>query len=129
MAKSSSPISGVAERYARSLFDLALESGKVAAVEADLGRFEALLDGSEDLKRLIYSPVFSADDQFKAIVAVADKAKIASEYDADVAKAEGRYAKSMAEAQALENNPNAGEEALAKVHGKGAAAADVSPRG
>ncbi|WP_274627322.1 F0F1 ATP synthase subunit delta [Arvimicrobium flavum] len=76
MATSSSPISGVAERYARSLFDLALESKSIAAVEADLGRFEALLEGSEDLKRLIYSPVFSADDQFKAIVAIADKARI-----------------------------------------------------
>jgi F-type H+-transporting ATPase subunit delta len=76
VAQSTSPISGVAERYARSLFDLSLESNAVTAVEADLGRFEALLDGSEDLKRLVYSPVFSADDQLKAIVAIADKAKI-----------------------------------------------------
>ncbi len=76
MAQSSSPISGVADRYARSLFDLALESNAVAAVEGDLGRFEALIEGSDDLKRLIYSPVFSADDQLKAIVAIADKAKI-----------------------------------------------------
>ena len=45
-------------------------------MERDLDRFEALLNGSEDLKRLIKSPVFSADDQLKAISAVADKAKI-----------------------------------------------------
>ncbi|MBN9072687.1 MAG: F0F1 ATP synthase subunit delta, partial [Rhizobiales bacterium] len=76
MANSNAPISGVAERYARSLFDLANEAGSVAAVEKDLGRFEALLEGSGDLKRLIYSPVFSADDQFKAIAAIADKAGI-----------------------------------------------------
>ena len=76
MAQSSSPISGVADRYARSLFDLALESNAVAAIEGDLGRFETLIEGSDDLKRLIYSPVFSADDQLKAIVAIADKAKI-----------------------------------------------------
>lgn len=76
MAQSSSPISGVADRYARSLFDLALESNAVAAVEGGLGRFETLIEGSDDLKRLIYSPVFSADDQLKAIVAIADKAKI-----------------------------------------------------
>lgn len=76
MAQSSSPISGVAERYARSLFDLAQEAGSVAAVESDLGRFETLLEGSEDLKRLISSPVFSSDDQLKAISAVADKAGI-----------------------------------------------------
>lgn len=54
----------------------------------------------------------------------ADKVKIAEEYADDIKKAEDRYAKSMAEAQALENNPNAGEEALARVHGKGAAAAE-----
>lgn len=76
MAKSSSPISGVAERYARSLYDLAAEAGSVQAVEADLGRFEALLSSSPDLDRLIKSPVFSAEDQFKAISAILDKAGI-----------------------------------------------------
>lgn len=76
VAQSTSPISGVAERYAGSLFDLAMQSNAVAAVESDLGRFETLLDGSEDLQRLIKSPVFSADDQFKAISAIAEKAGI-----------------------------------------------------
>ena len=36
MAQSSSPISGVAERYAGSLFELALQANSVAKVEADL---------------------------------------------------------------------------------------------
>ncbi len=76
MAQSGSLISGVAERYAGSLFELALESKSVESVEKDLTRVEQLLAGSDDLKRLIESPVFSADDQFKAIAAVADKAGI-----------------------------------------------------
>ena len=76
MAQSSSPISGVAQRYAHSLFELALEANSVAKVEADLGRFEALLNGSEDLQRLIKSPVFAAEDQTRAIAAVADRAGI-----------------------------------------------------
>ncbi|MGE3306242.1 MAG: F0F1 ATP synthase subunit delta [Rhizobiaceae bacterium] len=76
MAQSASPISGVAERYAGSLFDLANQSGSVADVEASLDRFEVLLGQSDDLKRLIGSPVFSADDQLKAIGAIADKAGI-----------------------------------------------------
>lgn len=76
MAQSTSPISGVAERYASSLFELALQSNAVTAVEDDLNRFETLLDGSADLQRLIKSPVFSADDQAKAIAAIADKANI-----------------------------------------------------
>ena len=76
MTQSSSPISGVAERYAGSLFELALESNAVAKVEADLGAFSALLEGSADLDRLIKSPVFSGEEQEKAISAIADKTGI-----------------------------------------------------
>ena len=76
MASSTSPISAVAERYARSLFDLASEQKSVAAVEADLSSVERMLAASPELGRLIKSPVFSADEQFRAIGAVSDKAKI-----------------------------------------------------
>lgn len=76
MAQSSSPISAVAERYAGSLFELALQDNSVAKVEADLASFEAMLNGSDDLNRLINSPVFSSEDQAKAIAAIADKAGI-----------------------------------------------------
>lgn len=76
MAQSGSIISAVAERYAGSLYELAAESKAVAKVEEELSRFEAMIAGSEDLKRLIESPVFSAEDQFRAISAVADKAGI-----------------------------------------------------
>jgi len=76
VAKSSSPVSGVAERYAGSLFELASEAKSVAKVEADLGRFEAMLDGSADLQRLIKSPVFAAEDQARAIGALLAKAGI-----------------------------------------------------
>ncbi|TGU04784.1 F0F1 ATP synthase subunit delta, partial [bacterium M00.F.Ca.ET.156.01.1.1] len=76
MAQSSSPISAVAERYAGSLFELALQENSLAKVEADLNDFEAMLNGSADLARLISSPVFSGDDQAKAIGAIIAKAKI-----------------------------------------------------
>ena len=76
MAATSDLISGVAERYASSLFDLALEAGSVESVGSDLGRFQAMIDDSADLKRLIVSPVFSADDQFKAMSVLLDKAGI-----------------------------------------------------
>ncbi len=58
MAKSSSPVSGIAERYAGSLYELAVQSNTVDQVEADLSRFEALLSESDDLSRMIKSPVF-----------------------------------------------------------------------
>lgn len=69
-------ISGVTSRYASALFDLAIAEKKISDVEKDLGRFDALLHGSDDLKRLVNSAVFSADDQFNAIDAVLTKAKI-----------------------------------------------------
>ncbi|MFZ1681807.1 MAG: F0F1 ATP synthase subunit delta [Rhizobiaceae bacterium] len=75
MAKSSSSISGVAERYAGSLFELSAAEKAVAAVEKDLGAFEAMLKGSADLDRLVKSPVFSADDQVKAITKLVEKAR------------------------------------------------------
>lgn len=76
VADTSHGTSGVAERYASSLFELALEAGVVEAVGADLDRFQALLDESDDLKRLVVSPVFSAEDQSKAVSAIAEKAGI-----------------------------------------------------
>ena len=69
-------ISGVAGRYALSLFELAKDTNAVASVEGDLARFEELLQGSDDLQRLIKSPVFSADEQLKALAAVLDRANI-----------------------------------------------------
>jgi F-type H+-transporting ATPase subunit delta len=76
VADTSQLISGVAERYASSLFDLALEAGAVESVGSDLDTFQRMIDDSADLKRLIVSPVFSADDQFKAISAIVAKAGI-----------------------------------------------------
>jgi F-type H+-transporting ATPase subunit delta len=76
LAQTGSPLSAVAQRYALSLYELAAETKSVAAVEKDLGRFETLINGSADLKRLINSPVFSAEDQLNAVKALAAKAKI-----------------------------------------------------
>lgn len=73
---SAGPVSGVAERYASALFDLAESGKKIKPVEKDLGRLEKLLDGSQDLMRLVLSPVFTAEDQQAAIGKVLDKAKI-----------------------------------------------------
>lgn len=75
-SSASGQISGVAGRYASALFELAVSEKKLPAVEKDLGRLGALLDGSADLMRLIKSPVFSADEQTAAIGEVMNKAKI-----------------------------------------------------
>lgn len=76
MADNSQLISGVAERYASSLYELAVQAKTLDAVAKDLSRFQALIDGSEDLQRLIKSPVFSAEEQSRSISALIDKAGI-----------------------------------------------------
>jgi F-type H+-transporting ATPase subunit delta len=68
--------SGMAGRYATALFELALEADAIDSVLADLQRFDALLEESVDLMRLVRSPVFTADVQSKALGAVIDRAGI-----------------------------------------------------
>ena len=67
---------GVAGRYAFALFELAQEANAVDAVKTDLERFDALIAEAPDLARLVRSPVFSADDQLKALTPVLDRAGI-----------------------------------------------------
>jgi F-type H+-transporting ATPase subunit delta len=69
-------VSGMAGRYATALFDLALSEGAIDAVKADLDGFDALVSDNPDLMRLVRSPVFSADDQVKALSAVLERAGI-----------------------------------------------------
>lgn len=76
MAAEDPSVSGVSGRYATALFELARDEKSVDAVRADLDRFEAMLADSADLRRLVRSPVFSADSQSKALNALLDKAGI-----------------------------------------------------
>lgn len=69
-------VSGMAGRYATALFELANEAGAVDSVKADLDRLSSLLAESVDLARLVKSPVFSAEEQLKAISAVLSGAGI-----------------------------------------------------
>jgi len=69
-------VSGVSGRYATALFELARDENSIDAVLADLDQFDRLLAESDDLKRLVRSPVFSADTQLKALSAVLEKAEI-----------------------------------------------------
>ena len=66
----------MAGRYATALFELALEDKAVDAVRQDLDQFDALVAANPDLSRLVRSPVFSADEQLKALSAILAKAGI-----------------------------------------------------
>jgi F-type H+-transporting ATPase subunit delta len=69
-------ISGVAGRYATALFELALEGNALDQVAGDLDRFSEALNSSGDLGRLVKSPVFTADEQGRALAAILDKLAI-----------------------------------------------------
>jgi F-type H+-transporting ATPase subunit delta len=69
-------VSGVSGRYATALFELARDEKAVDAVMTDLATFEAMLAESADLKRLVRSPVFSAEAQSRALAAVLAQAGI-----------------------------------------------------
>lgn len=71
-------MASMAGRYAAALFDLAKEERQLPQVEADLKAFQAMLDASADLRRLVRSPVISADDQAKGLDAVLRKAGVSS---------------------------------------------------
>jgi F-type H+-transporting ATPase subunit delta len=68
--------SGVADRYATALFELAREAKALDEVAQELARFNAALDASADLARLVKSPVFTAEEQGKALAAVLEKLEI-----------------------------------------------------
>lgn len=64
----------VGGRYAQALFDLASDGGQIGAVEADLNTLKAMRDESSDLRRVLDSPVFAAEDRARALNALADRA-------------------------------------------------------
>ena len=69
-------MASVAGRYASALYDLATEMNQLKVVEQALKSLQALLDESEDMRRLVRSPVFSADEQSNALQAVMAKAGV-----------------------------------------------------
>jgi F-type H+-transporting ATPase subunit delta len=77
LAEAGDIVSGVAGRYASALFALAHERRETGPVGEALARFDGLIEESPDLKRLVRSPVFSAEDQAKALAAILEAAGIA----------------------------------------------------
>ncbi|MBM3597789.1 MAG: F0F1 ATP synthase subunit delta [Alphaproteobacteria bacterium] len=74
MASETTGLTGLAERYAAALYELAEAEKSLDAVADDLRRLRDLIGESTDLARLIRSPVLSRADQVKAITAVLAKA-------------------------------------------------------
>ena len=65
--------SDVAERYASAFFDLAKEQGQTEALERDMRGVTDALAESDDLRRLVRSPAFDADQKRRGMTAVLDR--------------------------------------------------------
>ena len=73
MSSSATLTSGVAGRYATALFEIAKDSKALDKLEADVAAFEAALAESADLREMLASPVYTREEQGKAIAAIAEK--------------------------------------------------------
>jgi F-type H+-transporting ATPase subunit delta len=74
LASEATGVSGLAERYAAALFDLADERRMLDEVATDLRQLRAMLATSPDLARLMRSPILTRVEQGKAIAALVERA-------------------------------------------------------
>lgn len=65
-----------ANRYAKALFQLAEEDNSMTSVSNGLDDFLNAVDNSEDLSRLVNSPMYSQKEQSDAIGAILKKMKV-----------------------------------------------------
>jgi F-type H+-transporting ATPase subunit delta len=64
---------GLSGRYANAVFELAQEQGLVDAVAGDLAALRTAMARSADLARLVKSPVFSHEEQSRALKPVLER--------------------------------------------------------
>jgi len=70
LSEPASIATGIASRYATAVFDIAREGGALAALEADIDALDVALKDSADLRALIQSPLYSRDEQGRAMAGV-----------------------------------------------------------
>ncbi len=73
MSEPASISAGIAGRYATAVFELAKEAKQLASLEKDADALSAALETSQDFRTLISSPIYSRDEQSKAVGALAQK--------------------------------------------------------
>ncbi|WP_372884078.1 F0F1 ATP synthase subunit delta [Shimia sp.] len=73
MSEPASISSGIAERYAKAIFEIAKETKSLAELESGLDDLSSVLAESADVRDLINSPVYTREVQGKAIAGIADK--------------------------------------------------------
>ncbi len=76
MSETAGISTGIAQRYAKAVFDLAKEGKAIKALESDVAALEAATTESADLRTLLTSPLYSREEQSAAISAIAKKMKL-----------------------------------------------------
>lgn len=76
MASEGTGVSELAARYAAALFELADEQKALDQTASDLDRLKQMLGESDDLRRLVRSPVLSRAEQGNAMAALMEAAGI-----------------------------------------------------
>jgi len=66
-------VNEIAARYAKALFDLADEQKELDSVAQDLRTVQQLVSESDDLRRMVRSPVISRADQGKAMAVILER--------------------------------------------------------
>lgn len=64
---------GAANRYAKSLMDLAIESNQLDALRKDMKVIASAIENSRDLERLLESPVVKNDKKIKVLTSIFEK--------------------------------------------------------
>ena len=76
MAGADTSLSGLPGRYALALLELADEDKALDQVADDLRAVQRMIGESEDLRRLIRSPLFSREQQAAALAAILERTEI-----------------------------------------------------
>lgn len=78
MASEATGLSGIAGRYAAALYELADEGKELDSVARDLAALGRLIEESDDLRRLIRSPLIAREAQAKAMASILERAALGS---------------------------------------------------
>ena len=68
-----SAVSEAAQRYAAAVFDLALDSGEVDAVDASLMSLAKVIEGDATLSRVLKSPLYKSEEKAAVLAAIGEK--------------------------------------------------------
>lgn len=89
MSFDASGVTGLAKRYAKALFEIAKQQDQLDIVATELNNLAQLLVDSNDLKKLVRSPIFTRAEQqrsIRAILAATNASKLTQNFVGTLAK-------------------------------------------